>query len=74
MLTVSHRNINLFYLFNRINRTDIPVFVGANISCKLGQKPRTIMVEGVTGIEQPTFKHSGNTIIFEVPSGYCNSI
>lgn len=32
------------------------------------------MIEGVTGLEQPTFKHSGSTIIFEVPSAYCNSI
>ncbi|XP_055295540.1 unconventional myosin ID [Sitodiplosis mosellana] len=60
--------------FFEINRADIPVFVGSTISCKLGQKPRTITIEGVTGIEQPIFKHSGNTIIFEVPSAYCNSI
>lgn len=61
-------------LFHRINRTDIPVYVAPNIPCKLGEKKRSITVEGVTGLEQPAFKASGNLIIFEVPSAYCNSI
>lgn len=60
-------------VFFRLNKVDIPVDVTATIRCKLGQKQRIINIEGVTGLEQPAFKHSGNTIIFEVPSAYCSS-
>lgn len=57
----------------RIRRTDLHVSVAAFIPCKLGQKPRSITIEGVTGLERPVFRHSGGSIIFEVPSAYCNS-
>lgn len=57
-----------------MNRTDIPVFVSSAIPCKLGQKQRTINIEGVTGIEQAAFRTVGNTIVLDVPAAYCNSV
>lgn len=48
--------------------------MSANISVQLGGKPRKISVEGVAGVEVPAFKHSGQIIVFEVPSSYCSPV
>lgn len=71
LLLLIHR---IILQLNRLNKTDLPVTVAANLPCKLGQKQRSICVEGVTGVDQPAFKHSGNIIILEVPPAFCSSI
>lgn len=62
------------FCFRLNNNADLPVNVSPTIHCKLGNKQKTIAIEGVAGIDIPSFKHSGSVIIFEVPSSYCNSI
>lgn len=43
----------------------------SNIACRLGGKPRTIIVEAVPGVENPNFRNAAGNIIFEVPTHYC---
>lgn len=62
-----------FFNFSFTNK-DLPVNVSANISVQLGGKPRKISVGGVAGVEVPAFKHSGQIIVFEVPSSYCSPV
>ncbi|XP_002067667.2 unconventional myosin ID [Drosophila willistoni] len=51
--------------------TELRVNVGSNIACRLGEKPKTIVVEGAANVETPNFRHASGNIIFEVPSSYC---
>ncbi|CAO1341197.1 unnamed protein product [Diamesa hyperborea] len=60
--------------YNDLTNKDLPINVSANISVQLGGKPRKISVEGVAGVEIPAFKHSGQIIVFEVPSSYCSPV
>lgn len=60
-------------LIIRLNNQELPVNVNAAIPCKLGNKQKTVNIEGVATIDTPSFRHSGHIIIFEVPSSYCNS-
>ncbi|XP_030384214.1 unconventional myosin ID [Scaptodrosophila lebanonensis] len=50
---------------------ELRVDVGNSIPCRLGGKPRTILVEAVANVENPNFRHSAGNIIFEVPAAYC---
>lgn len=54
-----------------ICQKDLRVDVNSTIHCYLGNKSRTIVIEGVTGVENPNFRHNGANIIFEVPPSYC---
>lgn len=64
-----------YFFFRRLNNNaELTVNVSSTINCRLGNKSKTIAIEGVSGIDTPSFKHSGSFIIFEVPSSYCNSI
>uniref|UniRef100_A0A336LD10 CSON003595 protein n=1 Tax=Culicoides sonorensis TaxID=179676 RepID=A0A336LD10_CULSO len=53
---------------------ELSVNVTTAIKTYLGKKSRTISIEGVAGCEQPTFKHAGSVIVYEVPAAYCSAI
>ncbi|XP_034098649.1 unconventional myosin ID isoform X1 [Drosophila nasuta] len=51
--------------------TELRVNVSSNIACRLGEKPRTIVVEAASNVETPNFRYASGNIIFEVPASYC---
>ncbi|XP_055916634.1 unconventional myosin ID [Eupeodes corollae] len=57
--------------YQDINNRELRVDVSSTIQCRLGGKPRSIVVEGTTGVENPSFRNSGVAITLEVPSSYC---
>lgn len=64
---------HLFYFFSySLCGRDVNVNVTTTIQCHLGKKPRTINVEGVATADQIGFKHTGNTIVYEVPPALCS--
>lgn len=57
-----------------LTNSELPVNVNASLNCKLGNKHRTVAVEGVATVDRPVFRHAGAVVIFEVPPAYCNSV
>lgn len=61
----------MYYSAFRLCNRNLKVDVTPNITCHLGNKARTIIIEGSTGVENPNFRYLGGNIIFEVPAHYC---
>lgn len=73
MIIRNHSHTTHFATTSLMN-ADLPVNVNASLNCKLGNKHRTVAVEGVATVDRPAFRHAGAVVIFEVPPAYCNSV
>ncbi|KAH8328088.1 hypothetical protein KR067_003900 [Drosophila pandora] len=57
--------------YHDLTGTELRVNVSNTIACRLDDKPRTIIVEAASNVENPNFRHKDGSIIFEVPASYC---